>query len=321
MNTTPSAHLPSCVRTETWESIWQILNRTLVLPTLACQRSSRTTTSDERARLASRSRSRLPRGSGCTLAARRCQNGGINPGSMTSAWTGACATQMTRMKSASRAPRAGSSSVARSKLCSVVVRSGPGSYSLRHPPQWRVDLRSSFRDRVKLYILIEFVLQPANRNGSSKEAHMWAWRHMKGTGADMLLRHIEGTSGYQRSMLAMESGTMTSRFLHETPGFSLPWVSLLQTFRLHHRPEAALVRRSYSDMVMARAPSDLYKDPLILRMARSRSVASVPNSLVVACGRCAVGSSRGVVYVLFFFSLSCLQLASFSLLCVDELFM
>ena len=61
---------------------------------------------------------------------------------------------------------------------------------------------------------------------------------------------------------------------------------------------------------------------LILRMARPRSVASVPNSLVVACGRCAVGSSRVVVYVLvFFFSLSCLQLASFSLLCVDELFM
>ena len=63
----------------------------------------------------------------------------------------------------------------------------------------------------------------------------------------------------------------------------------------------------------------------ILRMARSRSVSSVLslNSLVVACGRCAVGSSRGVVSVVvfFFFSLlSCLQLASFSLLCVDELF-
>ena len=126
----------------------------------------------------------------------------------------------------------------------------------------------------------------------------------------------------ERSMLAMESGTMTSRVLHETPGFSLPWVSLLQTFRLHHRLEATLVRRSYSDVVTARAPSDLYKDPLILRMAHSRSVASVPNSLVVACSRCAVGSSRGVVYVLFFFfSLSCLQLASFSLLCVGELFM
>ena len=59
----------------------------------------------------------------------------------------------------------------------------------------------------------------------------------------------------------------------------------------------------------------------MLRMARSRFVSSVPDSLVVACGRCAVGSSRGVVSVLFFFSLSCLQLASFSLLCVDELFM
>ena len=39
---------------------------------------------------------------------------------------------------------------------------------------------------------------------------------------------------------------------------------------------------------------------LIYRMAHSRSVASVPNSLVVACGCCAVGSSRGVVYVLIF---------------------
>ena len=51
-------------------------------------------------------------------------------------------------------------------------------------------------------------------------------------------------------------------------------------------------------------------------MARAPSVASVPNSLVVGCGRCAVGSSRGVVCVLFFFfSLSCLELASFSLPC------
>ena len=60
----------------------------------------------------------------------------------------------------------------------------------------------------------------------------------------------------------------------------------------------------------------------ILRMARSLFVSSVPDSLVVSCGRCAVGSSRGVVYVLFFFfSLSCLELASFSLPCADELLM
>ena len=61
-------------------------------------------------------------------------------------------------------------------------------------------------------------------------------------------------------------------------------------------------------------------------MARAPSVASVPNSLVVGCGRCAVGSSRDVVCVLILFSslslsLSCLELASFSLPCAAELFM